>query len=770
MSELTLREFLDLEATVDDRDVDDVDEDVEDDELELNEFFADGTEESETAPSEGFASHDEQDLVIEASQLRAEASESARRSRQRQWVPTEVVPAHFLVPTRYDPDLWAVRVKAGHESSLVLQIFRKCILSREGRSLDIASVFARDGIPGYIFLEGSLPATSQVVRDLVTVRRNPPRLVPPEQRIGLLASRNPLSRRIAEGQWVRCVHGAYHGDVGFVCDWDPSSDLEVVVAFVPRIPHRTSGQTGCNTGKRKRPSRPLPRSWTSAQVAAEWGPARVQVTSPDVFKFQNDVYESGLVMKCYAPDSLVIVDGAPANLDMFMAAPCIRERSSFIPWIHRFAQDMIKERQRVIVESGEQKGVVGYVSEIVGTVATVVAASHVEDICRPPAPHVLLRNLAPHYLPGDNVKDRWRDSDGMVQSVNDEWKTLVYVERATHNQVNASMDFVEFFDPSRWFYTLKPGSWVEFHKPGDFQRFARRGYVRAMSDTLASVVDEHTWNEIEIDMRDVQVAGTQGPSLPKKDRVHPLVGQRVKVTHGNSKGYRALVKDVHASYVAIEVDAKLAGTSAPYAHIQWTDFVVVPKELEPTRSSPLRRLATPPPLTELDPSRALTPEPEMLISSPDIAVHARETHWLLSEEIMMQGILESKRIPMQVCGIKGSGDGSKDEYEGNTARTVPAAERTLTPRDGEVIVTVVKRHRSRQISINPSFLVPWDTVVGSEVVVINRPFLGQTGVVVGSEDLFRTVRTTFTDERREICLESKHLANLERIKKQHIIL
>ena len=229
----------------------------------------------------------------------------------------------------------------------------------------------------------------------------------------------------------------YHGDIGFVCDWDPSSDLEVVVVFVPCIPHRSGMQTSCSTGKRKRPSQPLLCPWTSAEVAAEWGLDRVQATTPEIFKFQNNIYESGLVMKRCAPYGLVIVDGAPANLDLFLAAPCIRERSSFIPWIHRFAQDTIKERQRVIVESGEQKGVVGYVREIVGAVASVVTASRVEDPSSP-VPHVLLQNLAPHYLPSDNVKDQWRDSDGIVQSVDGERKTLVYVERATHNQLSAT--------------------------------------------------------------------------------------------------------------------------------------------------------------------------------------------------------------------------------------------------------------------------------------------------------------------------------------------
>jgi hypothetical protein len=135
----------------------------------------------------------------------------------------------------------------------------------------------------------------------------------------------------------------------------------------------------------------------------------------------------------------------------------------------------------------------------------------------------------------------------------------------------------------------------------------------------------------------------------------------------------------------------------------------------------------------------------------------------LSDEL--QGILESKRIPMRIHSIKDSGEESMNECEGNTARTVISSERMLVPRDGEVVVTIVKRHRRRQISIDPSFLVPWDTVVGSEVVAINRPFLGLTGVVVGSEGLVRKVRATFADGPRDIYFESKDLANLEPTKK-----
>ncbi|KAF8268376.1 hypothetical protein EI94DRAFT_1700269 [Lactarius quietus] len=720
MSDFRLCNFLDFEAVVHD----DEDDNVEEDEL-LDDFFVDDIEESKETPSEGpVFPH----LAGEASQLHAEASALPRVSGPQNWMSDDNIPEPFLHPMQYDPDLWA----AGCKLNLVLQILRKC------STPDSEGIHLLGRKPPHSTAGSGWPSHCQTGH---TTSRSP----------------KPTHRTPSESQSLILSHR--RGSMGFVCDWDPSSDLEIVVALFPQILHKKSRNW---TRGSISSSRPSPHSWTPAQITAEWGPASVQVTSPTTFKFQNDVYESGLVMKRYALDSLVVVDVAPANLDAFMTASCIRERSSFIPWIHHFAQDTIKARQRVIVESGEQKGMVGYISKIVDAVATIVPASHVEDQT-PLVLHVLLQNLAPHYLPGDNVKGRWCNSDGIIQSLNEEQKTLVYVERTTHKPVKASMDCVEFFDPPRWFYTLKPGTWVEFHKPGEFQHLTRRGYVNKLTYMHAFVVDAHTRNEIEIDMREVQIASIQAPSLPKKDGVHPLVSQRVKVTRGNLKGYRALVKDVSTSYVMIEIDAKLVGANTPYAHIQWTDFVAVPKELEPIRSSPPQRLATPPPLTELGPSRALTPEPKRPMSFPDSVMPEQETHWLLSEK--MQAILERNRIPMHIRGIVGSGHGSMDKYEKNTAWTVVTAECMLNPRDGEVVVTIFKRFQLTQISINPSFLIPWDTVVGSEVVAIVKPFLGLTGVVVVSEGDSCTIRVKFLDGLRDVSFLSKNLANLEPVKK-----
>jgi Early transcription elongation factor of RNA pol II, NGN section len=309
---------------------------------------------------------------------------------------------------------------------LVAQIYNRCISALHPYRLDVTSVLARDGIPGYIFVEGSFHAVEAALDGLVAVRNLTPRLVPSDQRIALLASRNQCSRRIEEGQWVRCLHGLYRDDIGFVCGWDSSSDKETIVAFVPRIPHMSDRPIGSSTGKRKRARRPLPLSWSSAEATLVWGAERVQSVSPDKFIFRRETYESRLIMKHLPPNNLVVVDSPPNNFKLFFAASCIREMPSFTPWIHHFVQDSLQPQQRIKVESGEQAGLVGQISEIIDSVAAIVPVPPLDDL---PMPHIPLRHLAPHYLPGDHVKVRWSDSCGIVMSVDGGCKTLVYVEK-----------------------------------------------------------------------------------------------------------------------------------------------------------------------------------------------------------------------------------------------------------------------------------------------------------------------------------------------------
>ena len=130
--------------------------------------------------------------------------------------------------------------KPGYESEIVLQVAHRTNLVNPRPSANIASVFAREGILGYVFLEGELPEVAKAVRGLFYVVNNlAPRRVPLEQRAALLAPRNPLSDPSEEGQWVRCLHGLYRNDIGFVCRHSTYRDAETSVALVPRIPEKT---------------------------------------------------------------------------------------------------------------------------------------------------------------------------------------------------------------------------------------------------------------------------------------------------------------------------------------------------------------------------------------------------------------------------------------------------------------------------------------------------------------------------------------------------
>ena len=62
-----------------------------------------------------------------------------------------------------------------------------------------------------------------------------------------------------------------------------------------------------------------------------------------------------------------------------------------------------------------------------------------------------------------------------------------------------------------------------------------------------------------------------------------------------------------------------------------------------------------------------------------------------------------------------------DIYEGMTARTIPLAQCKPAPKNGEVMVSVVKGICPVQISIPPKVLVPREPELKSNIVVIEGP-------------------------------------------------
>ena len=103
---------------------------------------------------------------------------------------------------------------------------------------------------------------------------------------------------------MRCLHGLYRDDIGFVCKYNPQSDLDTLVAFAAWIPEPSYW-----SAKRKRPGRPVARPWTSLEVEAAWGSSQVQKRREGEFVFCHETYCSGLIMKHVTSQSLVVLLG-----------------------------------------------------------------------------------------------------------------------------------------------------------------------------------------------------------------------------------------------------------------------------------------------------------------------------------------------------------------------------------------------------------------------------------------------------------------------------
>lgn len=169
------------------------------------------------------------------------------------------------------------------------------------------------------------------------------------------------------------------------------------------------------------------------------------------------------------------------------------------------------------------------------------------------------------------------------------------------------------------------------------------------------------------------------------------------------------------------------------------------------------RLSTPPPEVL---TRPLTPEPEehednipwstaqrpseSLGDRMDFScVYSRLAwkHWLFAEEL--QEALGDECIPFYIRNVPAS---SPHAYNGVTAKTVVVAEQKISPEPNEVVISVVQKRRATQISINPSFLVPWTPVEGNKVIIVEYHRIGQVGKLVKLDDGCCAVELASSDE------------------------
>jgi hypothetical protein len=121
-------------------------------------------------------------------------------------------------------------------------------------------------------------------------------------------------------------------------------------------------------------------------------------------------------------------------------------------------------------------------------------------------------------------------------------------------------------------------------------------------------------------------------------------------------------------------------------------------------------------------------------------------------------VVDWRPIPFYIRPID---ERSLDVYAKSVARTLILEQRHSNARDGEVLVTVTKRSRSKELSVHPKHLVPWEPVVGGDVIVIAGACLGNVGVAKEKKDKIWVVTFTVDDVSVDWTFEEKDLAGLD---------
>ncbi|CAG9461226.1 unnamed protein product [Pedinophyceae sp. YPF-701] len=142
-----------------------------------------------------------------------------------------------LRPTSADPSVWAVICKAGRERELVVAVLRKWVFShRSGKPLKIKSVWARDEIKGYIYVEAFKEShVKEAIGSMQNVIHSRGyQLVPREEMISSITPSAQAKEKITDGSWVRIRSGVYKNDLGRVQNVDLARG-RAVVELVPRL-------------------------------------------------------------------------------------------------------------------------------------------------------------------------------------------------------------------------------------------------------------------------------------------------------------------------------------------------------------------------------------------------------------------------------------------------------------------------------------------------------------------------------------------------------
>ncbi|KAJ1936160.1 transcription elongation factor spt5, partial [Linderina pennispora] len=234
--------FLDIEASVE------TDEDEDDDDgAELGDFIEDNEAELASAEKDAlrhrssmrpavFQDDDVMDADAMEARLRERYSGYATSSR-REAPPVESdwMPQRLLLPGINDPHLWMARCIPGKERDALFAAARRIFNWSGSKKLTgVLSVYCRDGLSGYIYVEARSHSDAQAALEGIPgVQAWKLTLVPIDDMVDVVRVKSHAPK-INPSSWVRVRRGNYAGDLAQVVSVLESSD-SVEVRLIPRL-------------------------------------------------------------------------------------------------------------------------------------------------------------------------------------------------------------------------------------------------------------------------------------------------------------------------------------------------------------------------------------------------------------------------------------------------------------------------------------------------------------------------------------------------------
>ena len=231
--------------------------------------------------------------------------------------------------------------------------------------------------------------------------------------------------RIEDGQWVCCLVGQYHGDVGYVSDMDK---WNASMVFMPRIP--------IPRGKQQWGGWLPPWAWTATEVVQQFDHRKVHVHGTNKFTFGGSLYDDGLIWECIPISHLCVSNHSLEDITPFVWLNKLRTEPLFNACVKCFAQDLTQVGDRILVVSGEHAGIISCIQRIHDNVMDIVTQSpeeHSELVIG-----VVLHGLMPYFLDGDHVKDHWSNHAGTMLAINNNNKKVTFLRKEINEKVRLS--------------------------------------------------------------------------------------------------------------------------------------------------------------------------------------------------------------------------------------------------------------------------------------------------------------------------------------------